>query len=467
MKKAWFVLAALAVAFSAGNVSAETPQSWRDQARRIFAKAIGFQTEIGRNQVPAMAEYLAGLFRAGGFPDADIHVVPLGETASLVVRYAGDGSGGRPVLLMAHMDVVTAKREEWQRDPYTLVEEDGFFYGRGTLDIKEDLVQLTTIFLRLKAEGYQPTRDLVIAFTGDEETAQDCIQDLVTNHRDLVDAEFALNGDGGGGVLDDATGRPLVAYLQGAEKASATFELTVHGPGGHSSAPREPNPIYQLADALKAVQAYRFPVMSNEWTLKSFEASARTTPGELGEAMGRFAANPGDAAAADVLAREPQLVGRTRTTCVATQLEAGHASNALPQTATAVVNCRVFPGMSVASVQSTLERLAGEAVEVKRLGATIVADASPLRPDVVAAVGAAMAATYPGVAVVPDMPPYATDGATVRAAGIPTYGASGTFIKPGDDYSHGLNERLPVASFYKGLDYYYVLLKAVGSHGGR
>ncbi len=451
------------VASTATAATVDAPQAVRSQAREIFARAIGFQTSIGLKQVPAMAEYLAGLFRAGGFPDSDIHIVPLGETASLVVRYAGDGSGGRPVLLLAHMDVVTAKREEWERDPYTLVEENGFFFGRGTLDVKEDLVQLTTTFLRLKGEGYVPKRDLVIVFTGDEETAQDCIQDLVTNHRDLVDAEFALNGDGGGGVLDEATGKPLVASLQGAEKASVSFEMTVRGEGGHSSEPREPNPIYQLADALKAVQAYRFPVMSNDWTLKNFAVSAKLTPGPLGEAMGHFAANPADGAAADVLAQNPQFVGRTRTTCVATRLEGGHADNALPQTATAVVNCRVFPGTSIESVQSMLKRLAGDAVEVKALGETLVADASPLRPDVVAAVEQALAAAYPGVPVVPEMAAYATDGAAVRAAGIPTYGASGTFIKGSDEFSHGLNERLPVNSFYKGLDYYYALLKAVGS----
>jgi acetylornithine deacetylase/succinyl-diaminopimelate desuccinylase-like protein len=461
------VLILVSASIAATAAASEAPQRVRDDAREMFAKVIGFQTSIGLDQVPAMAAWLADRFRAGGFPASDVHVVPLGDTASLVVRYAGDGSGGRPVLFLAHMDVVTAKREEWKRDPYTLVEENGYFFGRGTLDIKEDLTQIATNFLRLKSEGYVPRRDLVLVFTGDEETSMDTVQDLVTNHRALVDAEYALNGDGGGGVLDDETGKPLVHYLQGAEKASVTFELTVHGPGGHSSAPREPNPIYQLADALKAVQGYRFPVMSNEWTLKNFAASAKTTPGPLGEAMGRFAANPADAAAADILAADPQFVGRTRTTCVATQLQGGHASNAQPQTATAIVNCRVFPGMAVETVQATLQRLAGDAVEVKARGQTILADASPLRPDVVAAVEGALKAVYPGVPVVPDMAPYATDGATFRAAGIPTYGASGTFIKGSDEFSHGLDERLPVDSFYKGLDYYYLLMKAVGSPKAR
>ena len=457
------VLFALVVTLLAGASRGETPQATRDEAREIFARVIGFQTSVGLNQVPEMADYLAGKFRAAGFPDGDIHVIPQGEVASFIVRYRGDGSGGRPVLLLSHMDVVTAKREEWERDPFTLVEENGFFFGRGTLDIKGDLAQLTTAFLRLKSERYEPERDLVIVFTGDEETSQASTVDLVKNHRGLVEAEFALNTDGGAGVLDEATGKPLIAMVQGAEKTSVSYGLTVRAPGGHSSQPYEPNAIYQLADALKAVQAYRFPVMSNEWTIKSFEATAKQTPGELGQAMSRFAANPADEWAANVLWSNPQSVGRTRTTCVATQLSGGHADNALPQTATATVNCRVFPGMSLASVLDTLKRLAGDAVEVEQAYDPVASDASPLRSDVMSAVGTALEVTYPGVPIVPDMAPFATDSAVFRAAGIPAYGISGNFIKGSDDFAHGLNERLPVASFYAGLDYYYILLKAIGS----
>ena len=331
------------------------------------------------------------------------------------MRYRGDGTGGRPVLLLAHMDVVTAKREEWERDPYTLVQEDGFFFGRGALDMKADLTQITCTFLRLKSENYRPKRDLVIVFTGDEETNQASAADLVKNHRELVDAKFALNGDGGYGLLDEETGKPVGLLMQGAEKASVSYQFTVRNPGGHSSQPREPNAIYQLADALKAVQAYRFPVMSNEWTLKGFAATAERTPGQLGEAMRRFAANPADDWAANVLWANPPNVGRTRTTCIATQIAGGHADVALPQTATATVNCRIFPGVSLDTVRDTLKRLAGDAVTVEVLISTVVADASSLRADVVSAVGTALESAYPGAPVIPDTAPYATDAVFFRA----------------------------------------------------
>jgi hypothetical protein len=265
--------------------------------------------------VPLVAKYLAERFKAGGFPAADIHILPLGETASLVVRYRGDGSGGKPIAFIAHMDVVTAKRSDWQRDPYRLTEENGFFYGRGTSDVKQEVALLTETFLRLKAEGFVPKRDLIIAFSGDEETAQATARDLVTAHRDLVDAEFALNGDGGGGVLSEGTAKPLIFYVQGAEKSSAAYLLTTHNPGGHSSEPRPDNAIYELADALKAVQRYEFPVKWNEWTLGDFKAASRVTQGPLGEAMARFAADPGNAAAAAEISKNPAFIGRIRTTC--------------------------------------------------------------------------------------------------------------------------------------------------------
>jgi acetylornithine deacetylase/succinyl-diaminopimelate desuccinylase-like protein len=452
-------LLAAGLVAAVGGTRADAPQAVRAQALDIFRSIIAFKTSEGLHQVPVMAEYLAGKLRAGGFAPDDIHIIPYDETASLVVRYRGNGKGGKPILLLAHMDVVTANRDDWERDPYTLIEENGFFFGRGTYDIKGEVALLTETFLRLKAERFVPSRDLVIVFTGDEETAQATTRDLVGNHRDLVDAEFALNGDGGAGVFDEQTGKPQLYTLQGAEKASATFELTVRNPGGHSSRPRSDNAIYELADALKAVQAYRFPVMWNEWTLASFKASAGATPGELGQAMARFAANPRDTAAADILYNSPQDVGRTRTTCVATMLKAGHAANALPQTATAVINCRVFPGSSVDEVKGTLQKLGGEKVEVQLINTPAVAKPSPIRTDVIAAVTKAVHSVYPGTTIVPDMVPYATDGAIFSQAGIPTYGVSSTFSKESDVFSHGLNERLPVESFYNGLTYYYVLLK--------
>jgi acetylornithine deacetylase/succinyl-diaminopimelate desuccinylase-like protein len=435
------------------------PGEVRREAREIFRTVIGFRTSEGLGQVPAMANYLAERFRSVGFRDEDIHILPSGETASLVVRYRGNGRGGKPILLLAHMDVVTAKPEEWQRDPFTLVEENGYFYGRGTLDNKQGVTALTSTFLRLKREGFVPSRDLIIAFSGDEESGMVTTTDLAVKHRQLTDAEFALNSDDGGGLLDEKTGKPQYLSFIGAEKVSSSFELTVRNPGGHSSTPREDNAIYELADALKAVQAHRFPVMWNDWTLGSFKATGPATPGSLGEAMTKFAANPRDQAAAATLATEPGEVGKTRTTCVATMLKGGHAANALAQTATATLSCRIFPGMSVDEVKSTLQQVVGRNVEVRVRQEPRSAPASPLRADVLAAVTKAAHTRYPKLPVVPGMVPWATDGVVFRAAGIPTYGVSGSLIKASDSFSHGLNERLPVESFYGELTHWYVLLK--------
>jgi acetylornithine deacetylase/succinyl-diaminopimelate desuccinylase-like protein len=466
MKIRGAVLTMILTLFTQNAAQAATaPQDVRAQAREIFRTVIAFRTSEGLGQVPAMAEYLAGQFRAGGFPAQDIHILPLGEAASLVVRYRGDGSGGRPILLLAHMDVVTARPEEWQRDPFTLIEENGYFFGRGTLDNKQGVTALTATFLRLRKEGFKPTRDLIIAFSGDEETGMLTTEDLATKHRALIDAEYALNSDDGGGRLGE-DGRPQYLSFVGAEKVSASFQLTVQNPGGHSSAPRADNAIYELADVLKSIQGYSFPVMTNEWTLGSFKAAGANTPGPLGEAMTRFAANPQDAAAAAEIARSPGDVGKTRTTCVATMLKAGHAPNALPQTATATVNCRIFPGTRVSDVKATLQKLAGEKVTVSALRTAREAPPSALRADVLAAVTKAAHATHPGIAVIPSMVPWATDGVVFRGAGIPTYGVSGTFNKTSDDFSHGLNERIPVESFYDELIHWHVLLKELAGPPG-
>ncbi len=328
------------------------------------------------------------------------------------------------------------------------------------------MAALTATFLRLKREGYVPKRDLIIVFSGDEETQQATAQDLVNNHRELVDAEYALNSDAGGGVLGE-DGRANIYGLQTAEKTYASYELTTRNPGGHSSLPRADNAIYELADALKQLQAYRFPVMSNDTTLASFKAAGAATPGALGEAMRRFAQDPTDSAAADVLYAAPSEVGRTRTTCIPTLLRGGHADNALPQSATATVNCRIFPGVAVEAVRRTLLELAGPGVEVTTLGAPTASDASPLRADVMAAVAKAVHARYPGVPLVPSQESGATDGLYFRAAGIPPYGVGAMFIKDSDAFAHGLDERVPVQGFYDGLEHWYVLLKALAGPAGR
>jgi acetylornithine deacetylase/succinyl-diaminopimelate desuccinylase-like protein len=443
-----------------GQAAAADPHDAK--AREIFSKVISYPTSEGLGQVPAMAAYLAGEFKSAGFPEADIKVLPLGETASLVVRYRGDGSGGRPILLMAHMDVVTAKREDWKRDPFTLVEENGYFYGRGTFDIKNGVTALTSAFLRLKSEGFVPTRDLIIYFSGDEETDGKTAQDTVANHRDLVDADFALNSDGGGGTLDE-NGRETVFGVQTAEKTYASFDLTARNPGGHSSQPRVDNAIYDLASALGKLQAYRFPVMWNDTTLAYYRATAKGSKDKLGEAMGAFANNPNDQAAIEVLTLSPAEVGGIRTTCIPTLLRGGHAENALPQSATATVNCRIFPGVAVETVGKTLQTIVGPAVEVKAIGTPLATEASPLRPDVLAAITKTVHTLHPGVTVVPTQEAGATDGIFFRAAGIPTYGVDGSFIKDSDDFTHGLDERIPVKSFYGDLQYWYLLVKALSA----
>lgn len=442
-------------------------------ALEIYRTLVSMRTAAGHGQVPKAASYLADHFRTAGFPSDDVHVLPFTvgsgeETAGLVVRYRGDGSSGKnPILLLAHMDVVDALRDDWERDPFTLIEEDGYFFGRGSLDNKFGVASLTSVFLRLKAEGFVPTRDLIIAFTGDEETGMISARRMVHEHRALTDAEFALNDDGGGGKLDDS-GTPVAFFVQTAEKTYATFELTITNPGGHSSTPRpDDNAIYDLTKALTRLESFRFPVQTTEATQLFFREMAKVTPGPVGEAMSRLAHDSSDKAAADVLWREPELVGITRTTCVPTRLRAGHAENALPQSAVATVNCRIFPGVEVADVQQTLERVADTpGLAIKVLDTPRASPASALREDVMKAVTAAVHARYPGTPVVPYMAPYGTDGKETRAAGIPTYGVMGLFMKDSDQFAHGLNERVPVEQFFGAQEHWKVLLTRLAGRPG-
>ena len=466
--------------------SSDYTEPHQRRALDIYRTLIAFRSAAGHGQVPAVAEYLARQFRDAGWPAEDVHVLPLvlpdgEETASLVVRYRGDGSSGEdPVLMIAHMDVVDALPEDWERDPFTLVEEEGYFFGRGTLDDKFGVTTLTSTFLRLREEGFVPTRDLILAFTGDEETGMLTTRALVEEHRALTDAAFALNADGGGGVLNEA-GEPVQFDVQTAEKTYATFELTVTNPGGHSSMPRADNAIYQLAEALRRIEAHRFPVRSNETTRLYFQNAARAGEGEVARAMARFAENPDDREAAEVLRGVPDLVGLTRTTCVATMLRAGHAENALPQSATATVNCRIFPGVEVAEVERTLRRVAlgregADAASGETKGAAgpagpddahfrievlddpVASPASPIREDVMEAVRVGVERIHPGTPITPYMAPYGTDGKEIRRGGIPTYGVMGLFVKGSDIFAHGLNERVTVKAFYDALEYWYAVM---------
>lgn len=449
---------------AAQDRSADYTEPYQTRTLAIYRTLIGFRTAAGHGQVPAAAAFLAEQFRQGGFPAEDVHVLPQAsadgeEVANLVVRYRGDGSSGqRPVLLLAHMDVVDALPEDWELDPFTLTEQGGYFFARGASDDKFGVAQLTGVFLRLKDQGFVPTRDLIVAFTGDEETGMLAAQALVSTHRALTDAEFALNADGGGGVLD-ADGKAVSYLVQAAEKTYATFELTVTNPGGHSSTPRTDNAIYELGAALARLQAYRFPVMLNDATRAYFAAAGRLAAGEVGEAMRRIAVDPNDAWAAEVLWNEPSEVGITRTTCVATMLRGGHAENALPQSATATVNCRIFPGVEVAEVEATLREVVDNpAVRFRVLGHPVAGPASPIRADVLDALAAGVEHIHPGTPLIPYMAPYGTDGLHIRRGGIPTYGVMGLFMKESDRFEHGLNERVPVRAFFDAMEFWHAVL---------
>ena len=459
MRFAPYLLGA-ALLFSGANAHAQTNDpTARATAREIFETIVEMDTSVAGRQTPEMANYLAGRFRAAGFPADDVHVLPMGDTAVLVVRYRGDGTGGRPILFLAHMDVVAAVRSDWERDPFTLIEENGFFFGRGTSDNKTGVALLSTTFLDLRGEGFTPTRDLILVFSGDEETNPVTTRNLLRDHRALLgDAEFALNSDGGGGDLRESDGLASGYYIQTAEKTFATFTLTARNPGGHSSAPRADNAIFDLTDAIARLRAYQFPVMWNDTTLASFRASAAAADADIGAAMRRFADRPGDRRSAARLSQSPGLVGQIRTTCIPTRLAAGHADNALPQSAIATVNCRIFPGVAVADVQAQLQRLAGESVAVELRSDLPATEASPLRDDVIAAVTAAARTHHPDVQIIPSQAPYYTDGMFYRAAGIPTYGVSEIFMKGSDAFAHGLNERVPVEAFYNGLDHRRVMI---------
>ena len=457
--------AALAACVIAAPAFAEAQAEERQQARAIYQTIVGFDTSTEGKQNPAMAAYLADLFRAGGFADEDVRVLALGDTAGLLVRYRGDGSGGAPIMLLGHMDVVPARRADWERDPFTLIEEGGYFFGRGALDNKAGVAQLASVLLTLRGEGFTPPRDLLLWFSGDEETTGATTMALLSEHRALIgDPEFALNSDAGSGALT-AEGVPVRYGLQTAEKTYASFTFTARNPGGHSSAPRPDNAIYTLAEALTRLRAFQFPVMWNETTLQGFRMSAASAPAPLREAMTRFVANPNDRRAQQALSQNVGLSAMMRTTCVATMLEGGHAENALPQSASATVNCRIFPGVPVQQVMAELQSIAGEDVAVAQLGPSSASEASPLRDDVIAAVTRAVHAHAPGVPITPIMSAGATDGLYFRAAGIATYGAGAVFIREGDAFAHGLNERVEVERFYNGLTHWRVLIEALAAPG--
>lgn len=430
----------------------------------IYRTIVEIDTSKNRGNGMKVAQYLADELLAAGFPGEDIEVVPKPPFAALIARYRGAlGSNKKPILLLGHMDVVEANAEDWERHPFTLTQDDEYFYARGSDDNKFGIAHLTSTFIRLKKEGFQPNRDLIIAFTGDEESGMATTRMLAYERPDLAKAEFALNSDAGGGALDKQ-GNAVTYNIQAAEKTYATWDMTVHNPGGHSSRPRPDNAIYDLADAIMKIEAYRFPVRWSEMTRDYFRVTGETLGGELGEAMVRFADDPEDESASDRLALESSYVGTTRTTCVVTMLQAGHAENALPQSATATVNCRIFPGIPVAEVERTLKDVVdNDEIEFVALGETTESPISELREDVLAAVSNAVHSRYPDVPIIPIMESGGTDGMHFRSAGIPTWAVSGLFMDPDEMYAHGLNERVPIEGFYGALDHWSIILRELAS----
>ena len=450
---------ALILALAASSASAQlTPH--QQLARSVYQQLVETNTVDSVGSVTDAVNAMATRFRAAGFPAADVQVlIPPGHPAkgNLVVRYRGRAnSAQRPLLLLAHLDVVAAHREDWVNDPFKMREENGFFLGRGVADDKAMASIFVANLLRMKAEKVVPDRDLILALTADEEGGDmNGVKWLVETHRDLIDAEYAIN-EGGGGSLDES-GRPIRNSIQAAEKVSVNFTLTSTNRGGHSSQPRPDNAIYALAAALTRISQYQFPVVLNQVTRPFFTQSAIVEPrADMAAAMRAIVANPADSVAAATLSRDPNLSSTLRTSCVATRLSGGHAYNALPQLATANVNCRIEPTSSFEYVQQTLQRLAGDSIKVTftlppagKLGTS----PNPVAPDLLSAVNTLTRRMWGDIPVIPSMSTGATDGMYLRAGGIPTYGVSGIFSQGGENNAHGLNEKLRVKSYYEGLEF--------------
>jgi acetylornithine deacetylase/succinyl-diaminopimelate desuccinylase-like protein len=404
---------------------------------------------------------LAARLIAAGFPAADVQVLgPDAKTQNLVARIRGRHSSARALLLMAHIDVVPARREDWSIDPWTFLERDGWFYGRGATDNKAGASMLVANFIRLKREGWQPARDVVMLLTGDEETRQNGIKWMLAEHRTLVDADLALNTDGGGVRLRD--GAPVFFDVQVSEKIYADYQLEVTDRGGHSSLARSGNPIYILSAALNRIAEHQFPLHVSDATRILLERSSHMETGQTAIDMRAVAAVPPDQAAAGRLSLSAYYNAQLRTTCVATRVEAGHANNALPQVARAVVNCRILPGLPGADVEKVLRQLAGETVRLTVLEPPVASPPSPVRPAFLDRLDRLVAQHWPKLPLIPTMLAGATDGMYTRSAGIPTYGISALNEDPEDVRAHGKDERVGVESFYKATHFWLNLMRTFG-----
>jgi acetylornithine deacetylase/succinyl-diaminopimelate desuccinylase-like protein len=458
-----------ALASSAAAQTSLTP--YQSLGRDVLRELIETNTTYTSGSTTKAAEAMAARFRAAGFPAADVQIVgpDSGTDAkdrNLVVRYRGRGQR-RPVLLIGHLDVVEARRADWVLDPFVLTERDGHFYGRGTLDMKNGAAAWVAALLRMKQEGIVPAGDYVLALTAGEEGGggYNGIAWLLAHQRALVDAEYALNADAGGGELRD--GKPIVFDVQAAEKVFQTYRLTVRNPGGHSSLPGKDNAIYRLAAALGRIAAYDLPMQLSAVTRGYFARSATLNEGTLAADMRAVSAGdrPDSAAAARLAARSPYYNALLRTTCVATQISGGHAVNALPQRAEATVNCRILPGVDPATVERALRTAAADtAVAITRADTATASPPSPLPAAVEQTIRTATTAMWGPLPIVPTMETGATDGLYLRNAGMPVYGVSGLFVDPNraeDVRAHGLDERIGVKAFYDQLEFTYRLLKAL------
>jgi len=464
------VLAALTLAAPLPLLAQAGPAGHRALRREILEELVEINTSNtdSTRRTGEAAQAAARRLVAAGFPAADVRVVEVTPGYhSLVARYRGrPGAAAKPILLMAHMDVVDARREDWSFEPFEFREVDGWYYGRGVLDNKAGVATLVANFIRWRQEGWVPVRDLILVATADEETSGDAMRGLVEKHRALVDAEYALNADAGGGELRD--GKPVAFLVQTAEKVYATLALEVKSKGGHSSVPVADNAITRLGAGLVRLGRWTFPVRLNETTRTFFQRVAPRQPAAIARDMRRLSATSsraGDTAAARRLsAASPTYNATLRTTCVATRLAAGHADNALPQSAKATVNCRLMPDHPIDSVEATLRRvLADTGIAITRQEVLPAGPVSPLRPDVMRPVERLVAEMWPGAVIVPEMSTGATDGLFTRSAGIPTYGLSAVFDVIDDVRAHGRDERIGVKAFHDAAEFWYRLVKELGS----
>jgi len=459
------LLAILALPQSS-NAQSLTPR--QQLARDIYQELIEINTVTATGDTLRAADAMAARLRAGGFDAADVQVLSPGpRKGNLVARLRGTGAR-KPILLLAHTDVVEARREDWTTDPFKLVEKDGYFYARGSLDQKFMAATFVVNLIHYKQEGYRPDRDIILALETDEEILDadaKGIRWLLANHRALIDAEFALNEGGGLGLKD---GKPFRNSVQTAEKMSVQFQLEVTNKGGHSSLPVRDNAIYRLADGLSRLAKFTFPYKVNETTRAFFTRVAETEPQQIADDMRAILSGTIDPSALSLtrLSNNPVYNAQLRTTCVATMLEGGHAINALPQLARAGVNCRIMPGEPVDEVQATLVRvMADDQIKVTRTSEAVVSAPSALHEEIMGAITKLSGEFWPGVPIIPTMSAGATDGSYLRNAGIPTYGHSGLGSEIGDNRAHGRDERVLVTSFWQGQDYLYRLVKMLA--GGR